>query len=112
MPDLGDWTPELTIVSTKTIGYLLNLSHRTGRHKAKWFYARGFSAEFDPPFLSALFAHGKPVHLVREFDTEFGRRYVYEGPLVCPDGTSPPFRSVWQSSGMDERRFLVTAYPL
>ena len=107
-----EFTPELTIVSSKITGYLLNLDHRVGRHKAAWFIARGFRTEFDPPLLSALFAHGRPDHLARDFDTEHGRRYVYEGPLECPDGTCPPVRSIWQSSGTDERRFFVTAYPI
>ena len=113
MSEPGDWTPELTIVSSKIAGYLLNLDHRKGRHKARWFIARGFAAIDDPPLLtSALFKHGRPGQLVDEFDTEYGRRYVYEGPLECPDGTRPPVRSVWQSNGTDERRLFVTAYPI
>ena len=112
MSDTGDWTPELTIVGSKITGYLLNLDHRVGRHKAAWFIARGFQVNFDMPLTAELFRHGRPSHLVKDYATEHGRRYVYEGPLECPDGTKPAVRSVWQTTGSDERRFFVTAYPI
>jgi hypothetical protein len=55
MSEPGDWTPELTIVGSKITGYLLNLDHRVGRHKAAWFIARGFQVEFEMSLTAELF---------------------------------------------------------
>lgn len=57
--------------------HLLNLDHRVGRHKAAWFIARGFQADFDKPLTAELFRYGRSSHLVRDYETEHGHRYVY-----------------------------------
>ena len=112
MNEAADRTPDLTIVSGKITGYLLNLDHRKGRHKARWFIARGYDPTSADLLVSDLFKHGRPSHLVRHEDDAYGRRYVYEGPLETPDGSNPRVRSIWQRPPGDERRFFVTAYPI
>ncbi|MFB0490708.1 hypothetical protein ABIE45_003294 [Methylobacterium sp. OAE515] len=110
--DHGDWTPDLTIAESKIHGYLLNLDHRKGRHKARVLLACGFTQASGSLLIAALFSHARPSQLVREVDATYGRKYVYEGPLETPDGSNPLFRSVWQSKPDDPRRFFCTAYPL
>lgn len=110
--DPDDWTPDLTIAAAKIHGYLLNLDHRKGRHKARALLACSFTQPDDHLLLSALFRHARPSQLAREVDGDHGRKYIYEGPLETPDGRNPLFRSVWQSRPDDPRRFFCTAYPL
>ncbi|MCJ2096632.1 hypothetical protein MKK67_29605 [Methylobacterium sp. J-072] len=110
--DSADWTPDLTIAESKIHGYLLNLDHRKGRHKARVLLACGFTQSGGDLLVSALFRHARPSQLVREFADVYGRKFVYEGPLESPDGRNPQFRSVWQSKPGDPRRFFCTAYPL
>lgn len=108
----GDWTPDLTIAEATIHGYLLNLDHRKGRHKARVLLACGFMQSSDTLLIAALFRHARPSQLVREIDDAYGREYVYEGPLETPDGSNPELRSVWQSKPDDPRRFFCTACPL
>jgi hypothetical protein len=110
--DPGDWTPDLTIADAKIYGYLLNLDHRKGRHKARVLLACGFTQSGGDLLVAALFRHARPSQLAREFDDAHGRKHIYEGPLDSPDGRDPPFRSVWQSKPGDARRVFCTAYPL
>ncbi len=111
MPDANDGLFDLTINDRKIGGYLLNTEHREGGDKARFFLARGFSRACQDPFLASLFAHGRPSHLVGEKVTEFGTKFVYEGPMAMPDGSTWRIRSVWHRPSGETRRFLVTAYP-
>jgi hypothetical protein len=109
--DPDDSTPDLTIGEDKVAQYLLNVDHPKGGPKAEFFIAHGYRPEATTNFLLALFDHGKPGHLVSETPTEFGIKYVYEGPMLMADGSTPRVRSVWHKGTDDVRRLLVTAYP-
>jgi len=61
---------------------------------------------------SALQAHAEQYEVVRVEDTEFGSRYIVEGPLRAPDGRAPTVRVVWFIEKGDDRPRLVTVYPL
>ncbi|MGE8131502.1 DUF6883 domain-containing protein [Methylobacterium sp. NPDC080182] len=73
MTKSGYRTAELATVSSKITGYLLNLDHRVGRHKAAWFIARGFQVDFDMLSTAELFRHGRPSRSVGEYATKHGR---------------------------------------
>ena len=102
----------VTIPEAKIRGYLLSTSHPYGRHKAAFFKRFGFSAESWGLMASALRAHAEQCDVARVDDTEFGTRYIVEGPLRTPDGRAPIVRVVWFIEKGDNRPRLVTAYPL
>lgn len=111
MPESDDGTPGLTIADPKIGGYLLNTEHPEGGGKAKFFLAHGFGSDVPDLFLASLFAHARPSHLAGEQATGFGTKFVYEGPMIIPDGSTWRIRSVWHRPLGETRRFLVTAYP-
>jgi hypothetical protein len=100
-------TPEM-----KIRGYLLSASHPYGRYKAAFFRRFGFRAKDWELMDSALRAHAEQYEVVRVEDTEFGSRYIVEGPLRAPDGRAPIVRVVWFIEKGDDRPRLVTVYPL
>ncbi len=100
------------IEDSKISDYLLAVDHRVGSAKARFFMRHGFSPDHREEFGQALRDHaiGNPV--VEHIETQYGKKWVVEGPLACPDGTGPVARSVWiLDSGGDFPR-LVTAYPV
>jgi hypothetical protein len=100
------------IPEVKIRGYLLSTSHPYGRHKAVFFKRFGFSAESWGVLSPALRAHAEQCDVVRVDNTQFGTRYIVEGPLKAPDGRAPTVRAVWFIEKGDNRPRLVTVYPL
>lgn len=100
------------IPEAKIRGYLLSTSHPYGPYKAAFFKCFGFSTEYWELMDSALRAHAEQYDVVQVEDTEFGSRYVVEGPLGAPDGRAPTVRVVWFIEKGDDRPRLVTVYPL
>lgn len=95
----------------KIIDYLLNVYHREGGPKAEYFIACGFDPSAPGLFIEALLEHGEAENLVDTTRSQFGVKYVCEGPLPAPRRIIPRVRSVWQRKPGDAWRFLVTAYP-
>lgn len=99
----------------KLTRYLLDLDHPQGGSKAKFFLARGFTRDAWNDLAQALCAHvGSPLgkgivadHPVLKEE----KRFVVEGPLVCPDGTAPRVKAVWKFHEGSDTAVLVTAYP-
>ena len=92
--------------------YLLNLSHRYGASKARFFLSHGFRLEEWQTFAEALRKHGQTHDVSRTKETQFGPRYEIEGELDAPGGRKLRVMTVWQ---MDEGQLaprLITAYPL
>ena len=112
LQDPEESIPDLAIESIKITAYLLNADHPEGGSKAKFFIARGFSLDDEKTFVEALMGHAIAGHLARELSNEHGVKRVYEGPLPCPDGTSPRVRSIWHKAPGHFMRLLVTAYPI
>src|SRR6059036_3180169 len=96
----------------KITQYLLNPAHPAGGSKA-WFFLRfGFTVADWQRLAEALLRHGRENEVVATEETSHGRRYVVDGPLTAPDGTSLNVRSAWYiNPGGDAPRF-VTAHPL
>jgi hypothetical protein len=96
----------------KIVGYLLNLQHRFGASKARFFAQFGFRQVDWTILADALREHGRQHEVSKVKETGYGPRYEVEGELSCPDGRRPRVRTVWQ---MDKRHLaprLITAYPL
>ena len=96
----------------KIEGYLLNVAHRFGASKARFFTHFGFRREAWEQLAQALLEHGQKHELKRTRKTGFGPRYEVEGKLNCPNGRRPLVRSVWQMDAGEIAPRLITAYPL
>ena len=92
--------------------YLLNVAHRFGASKARFFTHFGFHREAWEQLAQALLEHGQKHELKRTRKTGFGPRYEVEGKLNCPNGRRPLVRSVWQMDEGEIAPRLITAYPL
>ena len=96
----------------KITEYLLNLTHRFGAGKARFFAGFGFRVEAWEELAAALKEHGQRHEVTIMKETGFGPRYEVEGELIAPDGRRPRVRTVWQidEGGIAPR--LITTYPL
>lgn len=94
----------------KVRDYLLNIDHRDGGPKARFFLARGFSDREWQRLRQALLDH--PVHnpIAAQEQTHFGSKLTVRCRLHTPDGTNPCVRTIWMIEPEGEPR-LVTAYP-
>src|SRR5712671_5739971 len=77
----------------KVVGYLLNLNHRYGASKARFFMGFGFQAEAWETFAAALREHCQQHEVTLTKETGFGPRYEVEGELAAPDGRRPQVRT-------------------
>lgn len=92
-------------------GYLLSLEHPSGRYKARVFQSFGFRLGNRAALRDALLAHAREANLIATEETEFGRKFVVEGPLRALDGRNPLIRSIWFEEDELGPVRLVTAYP-
>ena len=101
-----------TVPERKVTHYLLNPAHPAGGSKA-WFFLRfGFTVEDWQKMAEALIRHARENDVFETEQTPHGTRFVLDGPLTAPDGTSLNVRTAWYiSPGADAPRF-VTAHPL
>jgi hypothetical protein len=95
----------------KILGYLLNLSHRDGASKARFFLQFGFRVTDWGTLARALRDHGRQFEVSRQRATGFGPSYDVDGPLETPDGRRPRVRTVWQIDHGQIAPRLITAYP-
>lgn len=91
--------------------YLLSETHPSGRAKARFFAAHGFTAQNWRTFRAALLAHLETGALQETQDTPFGRKWVIEGRLAAADGRAPRVITVWFRETDEHAVRLVTAYP-
>jgi hypothetical protein len=103
---------DLAVVEEEKLrSYLLSEIHPAGRAKAAFFRAFGFRARSWRRLRDALLEHGHTSSIVAAAETEFGRKYILEGPLMAPDGRRPTIRAVWFVASGEAVPRLVTAYP-
>jgi hypothetical protein len=96
----------------KVTRYLLNQAHPAGGSKAAFFLRFGFLVPHWKVFADLLLQHASQNAVAAKETTQYGMRYVVDGPLVAPDGTCLNIRCVWFiDNGMKSPRF-VTAYSL
>lgn len=100
----------------KITRYLLSPEHPTGRFKAQFFVAFGFRLDA----WEALRQHAQENDVAQTIATDFGTKYIVDGPPETPDGRRPRLRTVWFVGG-GEAWFVgggealprfVTAYPI
>jgi hypothetical protein len=60
----------------------------------------------------ALLKHARSARVVGISETEFGRKYILEGPLVAADSRRPGIVAVWFVTAGEKAPRLVTAYPV
>lgn len=94
----------------KVRGYLLNIDHRDGGSKARFFLARGFSEARWQLFRQALSDHPVYNPIAATEPTPFGSKLTVRCRIRTPDGMDPCIRTVWMV-GPGEQPRLVTAYP-
>lgn len=99
------------VPKAKITEYLLSRSHPDGRSKAEYLARFGFQAEAWPVLREALLQHAVAGQVVDEARSEYGVRYVVEGPLRTPDGRNPVHRTVWIIEATSITPRLITAYP-
>jgi len=104
--------PEARVEVRKLTGYLLDPAHPSGRHKAAWLSAFGFTRTRWEDLRAALLVHAKEHEVATVEPSPFGTRYVVEGPLETPDGRKPIARTIWFVEAGDETPRFVTAYPV
>jgi hypothetical protein len=92
--------------------YLLNPAHPAGGSKASFFLKFGFTASNWTVLAEALLLHARHNEVVETQETQYGRRYVVDGQISAPEGSTLNVRSAWYiDHGSDAPRF-VTAHPL
>ncbi len=90
--------------------YLLNVEHKDGGSKARFFLNRGFTLEEWEFLAQALRQHGRNQRVTEIIETRHGPKYIVECQVETPDGKNPCILSVWIKEGMKPMSF-VTAYP-
>lgn len=96
----------------KLTGYLLSETHPVGRSKATFFRAHGFDDTNVDQLDRGLKDIASTLDCTNTTDTGFGIKFVVDGTLQTPRGTSILIRTVWIiDHGTIAPRF-VTAYPL
>jgi hypothetical protein len=99
------------VPKSKITEYLLSRSHPDGRSKAEYLARFGFRLESWTILQEALLQHADSSEVVQEAGSEYGTRYVLEGPLRTPDGRNPVHRTVWIVETGSTVPQLITAYP-
>jgi hypothetical protein len=103
----------IAIVDREKINqYLLNLRHRCGASKARFFLEFGFQVDEWEVFAEALREHAQRHESNVVSQTRWGPRYEIDGELKAPDGRQPRIRTVWQVDEGQIAPRLITAYPL
>jgi len=74
---------------------LLNLNHRYGASRARFFRGFGFQAEAWETFAAALRERGQQNEVTLTKEAGFRPRYEVEGELAAPDSRRPQVRTVW-----------------
>lgn len=100
----------LIVEENKVTGYLLDLAHKVGGPKAKYFRNRGFTVENWQAMAAALCEHGMTQPVFSSSTTAFGSKFEVQCRVVTPDGTNPCIVTAWIQEGSRPPR-LVTAYP-
>lgn len=99
------------IPSSKLKGYLLSETHAAGRSKAKFLRAFGFNDANIELLERGLFTIAQTQEVNDVVDSPHGTKYVIDGSLQTPVGTTIRLRTVWIiDKGLDRPRF-VTAIP-
>ena len=103
-------TDSLLVEQAKVQGYLLNLSHKEGGPKARYFLNRGFQLDAWEAMAEALRQHGSTQPITEASETRYGQKFIVECQIMTPDGKNPCILTAWIVEGTRPPR-LVTAHP-
>jgi len=92
--------------------YLLSETHAVGKAKAKYFRSLGYTEENVDQLAKALLMIAKSEGVRQEVVSRYGTKYIIDGDIVTPIGTTARLRSIWVVESHDDRPRFVTAYPL
>ncbi|MDR3707107.1 MAG: hypothetical protein P4L33_02315 [Capsulimonadaceae bacterium] len=97
----------------KITDYLLSSQHPDGRGKALFFVRTGFAAERWEELADALKGHARTCHYSSTVQSEYGTKYIIDGPMITPNARSVSIRSIWIVERNDPLGIpkLITAYP-
>ena len=95
----------------KILAYLLSSEHPTGREKAAFFTAIGYTRQHWTRLRNDLLAAARACETVREEQTEFGVKYVLDTQVLAPSGRRIALRTIWISDKPEDAPRLVTVYP-
>ena len=96
----------------KMTKYLLNDAHPDNGGKALFFAGLGFSAEGWLLLAKAFLRLARESEVGVSIESSHGIKYIVDGALITPFGTSPTVRTVWIVDQRSENPRLVTAYPV
>lgn len=83
------------IDQTKVVDYFLNPAHPDNGGKAAFFIGWGFSAANWTTFAQAVREMVLQNQVVGRIQSTWGEKYVVDGTLNAPNGTTPTVRTVW-----------------
>jgi len=95
----------------KLTEYLLSETHAVGKSKAKYFREIGYSKTNVDQLREAFIMIAKSHDIVQKVATPFGTKYIVDGNLVIPNGTTVQVRTIWVVESEDDPPRFVTAYP-
>jgi hypothetical protein len=98
------------IPEPKLTRYLLAPSHPVGGPKARFFIAHGFNEDRPASLGNGLLRIARQNEVRGTEETPHGTKYIVEGLLNTPRGTTVNVRTVWIADERGRPRF-VTAYP-
>jgi hypothetical protein len=102
---------EAAIIDDRKItDYLLSDGHPAGRIKAAFFKRCGFTRITWHLLRDALLQHAATGETITAVETGYGKKYIIDGLLICPDPRRPRIRAVWFVEIGEVSPRLVTAY--
>jgi len=101
------------IKKEKITKYLLSLSHKEGKSKAKFFRKIGFNESNIENFKKALLKVGKSNKVIKvdSLKKEFVIKYIIDGLIDSPKGKQYKVRTIWGIKLKSKIPYLTTAYP-
>jgi len=106
------WRERLAVDPLKIVGYLLSENHPSGRSKAKFFNAEGFTLDHPERLEAMLLDHGRSAPVAKVQQNRHGAIRVLEGAARTPRERSVLLRSVWIELEDGGPVWLVTSYPI
>lgn len=100
------------IPSSKLSDYLLSKTHPIGKWKGRLFRAHGFNETNVDLLEKSLISIANYEDLKDVVRSEHGTKYIIDGSVQTPVGSSIRVRTIWIIEVEQDRPRFVTAYPL
>lgn len=103
---------EAYVPLTKLKDYLISEKHPVGRSKARFFRSIGFNETNISQLEQELLTIAQAGQLKEVIVSQHGTKYVVDGTIKAPNGSSVRLRTVWIIETGQEMPRFVTAYPI